>query len=87
MLAQQIPELVQGRLDLAVGPFEQRVDEAADVVANLRRGICDGKARLGALLEPLGSLAVRLVAAPRVEERRHGFPIGLSGRRASTLFA
>ena len=87
VLGEEIPELVQCGLDLAVGALEQRVDESPDVVTDAHRSLGDREPRLGALLEPLGGLAVRLIATPGMEEGRHEIPIGRRKSRASTLFA
>ena len=74
-------------VDAAVCSLDERVHQLADAFADLGRRLGDGDARLGALLEPLGGLTVRLVTAPRMEKCRHKSFIGGSGRDASTLFA
>src|SRR5207302_2731906 len=76
MVVEEIPEVLQRGLDVAVGAVEQRVDAPAHVVANLWRCVRHGKARCSALFEPLRCLTVRLAAPPGVEEGRHSGSIG-----------
>ena len=76
MSFEQVPELVECRLDLSVGAFEERVDRAADVVPDLGRDLGDCEARRCLLLEPLRGLAIRLAPPPSMEERRHDASIG-----------
>ena len=69
---EQIPELVEGGLDLLVTAFQERVDRPTDVILDFRRNLGDCEAGGRALLEPLGCLTVRLAPAPGVEVGRHG---------------
>jgi hypothetical protein len=76
---EEMPELVESRLDFLVASLEERVDRKADVLADLRRHLGHGETSRRALLEPRRSLAVRLVAPPGVEIGRHDLSIGGGG--------
>jgi tRNA(Ile)-lysidine synthetase-like protein len=76
---EQVPELVQRRLDLSVGALEERVHGSADVFANHLWNLRDRQPGLGSLLDPFRSLTVGLAAAPGMEVRRHTRFIGGGG--------
>lgn len=76
MVVEEVPELLQRRLDLLVLPLDERVDCTADVVAQLRWDLGHGDAGGGPLLEPLRRLTAGLAPAPGVKVCRHGSSIG-----------